>query len=71
MKKIPNPGTKEAIEQGCMCPVLDNEYGEGYMHQKGVFCYVEGCPLHDTLKWSKEQNDANRQGKTIKGSTDR
>lgn len=42
----PNPGTKEAIEMGCICPVMDNEYGRGYMGQEGVFVFCGGCPIH-------------------------
>lgn len=26
-----NPGSKEAREKGCTCPVLDNAHGKGYM----------------------------------------
>ena len=47
MKEIPTPGSKEAIEQGCICPVMDNEYGRGYMGQEGVFIYSTSCPVHD------------------------
>lgn len=42
----PNPGTKEALDLGCNCPVLDNGHGRGYMGQKGVFVWREDCPLH-------------------------
>ena len=48
--EAPNPGTQEAIDAGCTCPVIDNCHGEGYRHQKGVFIYVRGCPLHDKEK---------------------
>ena len=55
MKEIPTPGSKEAIEQGCICPVMDNEYGRGYMGQEGVFIYSTGCPVHgDIIKEIKE-----------------
>ncbi|MDQ4679416.1 hypothetical protein ACNT8L_05775 [Brucella intermedia] len=27
----PKPGSKEATELGCTCPVIDNGYGKGYM----------------------------------------
>lgn len=27
--KPPNPGSKEAIEAGCICPVMDNHHGAG------------------------------------------
>ena len=51
----PNPGTQEAIDAGCQCPVLDNRHGRGfyaaegrgfYAAEDGVFCYTEGCPIH-------------------------
>jgi len=29
MIKDPKPGSKEAIEAGCNCPVLDNAHGGG------------------------------------------
>lgn len=25
----PNPGSSEAVEQGCSCPVMDNHHGKG------------------------------------------
>ncbi len=48
---VPNPGSKEAIEQGCTCPVLDNCHGNGVYYDTAtnmpVFWLTEGCPLHD------------------------
>ena len=44
--KIPDPGTEEAIEMGCTCPVMDNEYGRGWCGQEGVFVFNMGCPVH-------------------------
>lgn len=45
--KIPNPGSKEAIKQGCTCPVLDNCHGKGFPYGgKTCFWYTEGCPIH-------------------------
>lgn len=45
-KKPPNPGSKEAQELGCTCPVLDNAHGKGYMLQPNVFVYNCACPVH-------------------------
>ena len=45
-KKIPNPGSDEAIALGCSCPVMDNEYGKGYMGMEDTFIYSTACPLH-------------------------
>lgn len=48
-----NPGSPEAIERGCTCPILDNAHGKGYMggvkDEDGelVFVISQGCPLHD------------------------
>jgi len=54
----PNPGSKAAAELGCTCPVMDNEYGHGYMGMKGVFIYSAGCKLHKTTNdLTKQDND--------------
>jgi len=48
-KKVkPNPGSPEAIDQGCTCPVDDNARGRGFPMTDGEMCfYVEAaCPLH-------------------------
>lgn len=44
----PNPGSEQALRQGCTCPVLDNNHGKGIVHgPKGVeFWTDENCPLH-------------------------
>jgi hypothetical protein len=44
----PNPGSDEAIERGCTCPVLDNGHGRGYMGNGAKYGFVitAGCPLH-------------------------
>jgi hypothetical protein len=44
-----NPGSNEAIEQGCECPVLDNAKGRGAWGTSGddaVFWMSSTCPLH-------------------------
>lgn len=46
--KLPNPGSSEAINRGCTCPVLDNSHGRGWMGIPGVFVWREDCPLHKT-----------------------
>lgn len=46
------PGSKEALEQGCTCAVMDNGYGSGFMggmkDRNGETLYVISgdCPLH-------------------------
>lgn len=42
----PNPGSQEAKDQGCRCPVMDNAYGRGYMGHSGIFVYMIDCPIH-------------------------
>jgi hypothetical protein len=48
----PNPGSDEAIEQGCTCPIIDNNHGAGIgKDEKGetLFWYSLDCPLHGHL----------------------
>ena len=43
----PNPGSLEALRQGCTCPVIDNHHGEGRPTIGGrSFLYAGNCPLH-------------------------
>jgi len=57
----PNPGSKEALDQGCLCAVMDNAYGKGYLGGvKGkdgniIFVVTDNCPLHGVN--IKEDND--------------
>jgi len=52
MTDTPNPGSPEAIEKGCPCPIMDNAHGRGYMggvkDQNGNLMFVTrtDCPLH-------------------------
>ena len=46
MKK-PNPGTQEALNMGCTCPVIDNHYGKGYFGDGESYIYIEDCPIHN------------------------
>ena len=44
-----NPGSKNAQENGCKCPVLDNNHGAGFMWGlANPWCWYmnEHCPLH-------------------------
>ena len=48
-EKQPNPGSPEAVEKGCKCPVMDNHGGKGFMmgEENGImFWMVRACPLH-------------------------
>lgn len=44
-QKQPNPGSQEAIDRGCSCPVMDNSYGRGYLGSD-TFVYNMECSLH-------------------------
>jgi hypothetical protein len=49
-KKIPNPGSDEALDMGCSCPVLDNHHGKGFpwpSSQSPSFWINETCKLHN------------------------
>lgn len=50
----PKPGSKEAIERGCKCPVMDNHHGKGLPN--GDYWISADCPLHsnDELFEGKE-----------------
>lgn len=52
------PGSPEAIEAGCKCPVIDNRHGEGVEYpnptpwQPGTtksYWINEKCPIHGSL----------------------
>jgi len=43
---IPNPGSDEAIEMGCECPRIDNNYGSGYMGNPDIFITNQACLIH-------------------------
>lgn len=45
--KSPNPGSPKAVEQGCICAVLDNLHGKGL---EGGFYITVGCKLHDPIE---------------------
>jgi hypothetical protein len=40
----PPPGSQEALDLGCLCPVMDNYHGGGVA--PGIFVYREDCPVH-------------------------
>lgn len=47
-----NPGSKEAVDQGCTCPVMDNHHGAGIPFREkdgttSVQFWINGeCQLH-------------------------
>lgn len=44
----PNPGSDEALDQGCTCAVIDNCHGAGFPYGPGEnkFWISGDCPLH-------------------------
>lgn len=62
-REMPNPGSDEARELGCTCPVLDNAYGKGdavfgYTDDDGNPCFWinEKCPLHAPRSFSDKEH---------------
>ena len=51
--KTPNPGSDDAISNGCRCPVIDNARGRGYMGQPDFFVLSADCPMH----WPTREKD--------------
>lgn len=43
----PNPGSREALDQGCLCPVMDNNHGKQppFDDPDGWYIHAE-CPVH-------------------------
>lgn len=48
------PGSPEAVAAGCVCPILDNGHGRGYMGQKNVFSIRMDCTIHNLSLAKKE-----------------
>ena len=66
----PTPGSDEAVEQGCLCPVLTNGHGLGVYggwatdeHGNSQFWVVADCPLHGVKREEPSDGggDSNRQ----------
>lgn len=54
------PGSVEAVQQGCTCPISDNKNGKGLSINEDSFFWVSHeCPLH----FSKEIKE--KLGKTV------
>jgi len=51
MNDKPNPGSDEAIKQGCSCPIIDNDYGVGFTFKGDRMFWMSGdCKLHGFIK---------------------
>ncbi len=54
-EQIPNPGSDEALYQGCICPVMDNFHGQGWFFRGNrQFWIALDCPLHNPEKNKEE-----------------
>jgi len=58
-----NPGTKEALAAGCLCPAMDNAYGKGYRQyddgRPPSFIYNGDCAYHqETILALRESKNA-------------
>lgn len=42
-----NPGSRGALEAGCICAVLDNNHGQRAPWPPDGWWITEGCPVHD------------------------
>jgi len=42
----PNPGSREALDLGCRCAVLDNNHGRSAPWPPDGWFITEGCPIH-------------------------
>jgi len=51
-KRLLPPGSKQAVEEGCRCPVLDNNHGRGIPvtgadgKRSTMFWRNDECPIH-------------------------
>lgn len=41
-----NPGSDEARERGCICPVMDNNHGKRAPWPPDGWWITEACPVH-------------------------
>ena len=59
IKDKPNPGSDEAVDAGCTCPVMDNHKGGGAYGKDGAFWINAECTLHGL----PEYNGGKRESK--------
>lgn len=45
--EVPDPGSPDAMNAGCWCPVFANRHGRGVEGRDGIFEIVVGCPVHE------------------------
>lgn len=60
-KTKPAPGSPEAVQQGCECPIADNANGLGAWGTSGddaVYWIDVDCPLHGVLPPDEPMGEA-------------
>lgn len=50
----PNPGSDEAVANGCICAVGDNGRGNEALGKARGFYITGGCLLHDSRTFAKQ-----------------
>lgn len=58
----PHPGSPEAVDQGCRCPIIDNGHGKGRGGNGERFGWFmrQDCPLHGWEEELMQQLEADR-----------
>lgn len=61
VNRLPTPGSSQAIFDGCLCPIEENNQGQGEIGRSGVrmFKVVLDCPLHGYNQVVDESEDDN------------
>jgi hypothetical protein len=57
VKGKPNPGSDEAREQGCKCPILDNNHGKFAPWPPDGWWMVKSCPVHFPSALEEEEKE--------------
>lgn len=52
-----NPGSVDAVNQGCTCTFERNRLGRGLVEMPTVFLIAPECPLHWPLGPPEEEDD--------------
>ena len=53
-----NPGSELAVEHGCTCPVIDNNYGAGILFGSDPIYWIDtSCKLHGNTQEEYDVSD--------------
>lgn len=61
-ERAPNPGSDEALAQGCICAVLDNDHGRRAPWPPDGWWITEGCPVHTPSSAQAGDNQDKEEG---------